>query len=501
MADHRQTDMPKCAPLTAAGRRLDVLVVGAGFSGVAIGIELRRAGIDSFLILDRGPAPGGTWRDNRYPGAACDVASHLYSFSFEPNPDWSRHFSPQAEIRAYLERCIDRYGLAPHIRYGREVTAARFDADEGGWQVQARDGERCFARTLVLGNGPLSNPALPDIQGLDQFRGDSFHTARWPAKWSAAGKAVAVVGTGASAIQIVPELAREARVLEVFQRTPPWIVPRHDAAIPPALRRSFARYGWLHRAYRDWLYCRYEARALGFTLHRGLMAPARWIALAHLRRQVRDRALRRRLTPDYPIGCKRILLSDDYYPALQRANVALVTAGIRRIVPHGIVTEDGEEHAVDAIVLATGFAATEYLATLDIRGPAGRLLAAPGEPLPSAYLGITVPGFPNLFLLMGPNTGLGHNSMIFMIEAQARYARQAIEVLLARDRGSLEVRDDVARAFQEQVDARLARSVWSSGCTSWYMKEGRNPVIWPGTTVEYWWRTRRLRLEDYFTRH
>ena len=226
-------------------------MVGAGFSGVAIGVELRRAGIESFLILDRGEGPGGTWRDNTYPGAACDVPSHLYSFSFEPNPDWSRHFSPQAEIRAYLQHCIGKYHLAPHMAYRREVTEARFDATGSGWHVRTRDGSEYFSRALVLGNGPLSNPALPDIPGLDQFRGECFHTARWPAEWSAAGKHVAVIGTGASAIQIVPQIARDARLLKVFQRTPPWIVPRHDAPIRPALRRSFARHGWLHRAYRN----------------------------------------------------------------------------------------------------------------------------------------------------------------------------------------------------------------------------------------------------------
>jgi len=496
----RQTDKPKPTPSAETPRPLDVLVVGAGFSGVAIGVELRRAGIDSFLILDRGEGPGGTWRDNRYPGAACDVASHLYSFSFEPNPDWSRHFSPQAEIRAYLQHCIDKYQLAPHVACRREVTQARFDAVANGWRVRTRDGTEYLSRALVLANGPLSNPALPDIPGLDRFGGECFHTARWPAGWSAAGKAVAVIGTGASAIQVVPEVAGAARSLKVFQRTPPWIVPRHDGPIPPALRRSFARHPWLHRAYRNWLYCRYEARALGFTVHQSLMAPARWIALAHLRRQVHDRDLRRRLTPGYPIGCKRILLSDDYYPALQRDDVSLVTTGIRQISPQGVVTEDGEEHAADTIVLATGFAATEYLATLDIRGPGDRALGMPGEPLPSTYLGITVPGFPNLFLLMGPNTGLGHNSMIFMIEAQARYVRQALETLLAGEFGRLEVREDVARAFQGRIEGRLARSVWNSGCSSWYLKDGRNPVIWPGTTVEYWWRTRRLHPGD-FTRH
>lgn len=496
MGNRCQTEMPQRGA-DAGPTRLDVLVVGAGFSGIAIGVELLRAGIGSFRMLDRGDGPGGTWRDNVYPGAACDVASHLYSFSFEPNPAWSRHFSPQAEIRDYLHHCIGKYRLAPHIECRREVTHARFDAAGGRWEIRTRGGRDYSARALVLANGPLSNPRSPDVPGLGTFGGERFHSARWPAGWSAAGKSVAVIGTGASAIQIVPELAREAARLTVFQRTPPWILPRHDGPIPPALRRAFARHPWLHRAYRDWLYWRYESRAVGFTVHRSLLAPGRLMALAHLRRQVRDPALRRVLTPDYAIGCKRVLLSDDYYPALQKPHVALETAGIERVTAAGIVTRDGREHAFDAIVLATGFAATEYLSTLDVRGSDGRRLAAPGEPLPVAYLGITVAGFPNLFLLMGPNTGLGHNSMVFMIEAQARYARQAIAALLGRGHGSLEVREDLARRFQRRIESRLERSVWNSGCNSWYLDGGRNPVIWPGSTVEYWWRTRRFRSGDF----
>ena len=495
MNHSRHTDIPQTQPAEAAP--LDVLVVGSGFSGIAMGIELRRAGIRSFVLLERADGPGGTWRDNVYPGAACDIPSHLYSFSFEPNPGWSRHFSPQAEIRAYLQHCIAKYGLAPHLSYGQEVTRARFDGASARWHVETRAGARFAARALVLGNGPLSNPALPRIPGLADFDGQLFHSARWPAGWSVRGQRVAVIGTGASAIQIVPELAREAARVEVFQRTPPWILPRHDHAIPATMRRAFLRHPRLHRAYRGWLYWRYELRALGFTVHRSLLAPGRWMALWHLRRQVADPALRRRLTPDYPIGCKRVLLSDDYYPALQRPNVTLVTTGIERVTPCGIATRDGVEHAVDAIVLATGFAATEYLSTIRIEGAGGRCLASAEEPLPAAYLGISISGFPNLFLLMGPNTGLGHNSMVFMIEAQARYARQAVQALLARDHAALEVRETVQRRFQSRIEARLARSVWNSGCSSWYLKDGRNPVIWPGFTFEYWWKTRRLRERDF----
>jgi cation diffusion facilitator CzcD-associated flavoprotein CzcO len=475
----------------------DVVIVGSGFSGIAMGYELKRAGIGSFVILERADGPGGTWRDNSYPGAACDVPSHLYSFSFEPNPAWTRFFAPQREIRDYLRHCLEKFGLAGKVRYGREVTSARLDAGRGRWRVTTRNGEQYLARALVLGNGALSNPAEPEIAGLDEFSGRSFHSARWDHDWAAAGRSVAVIGTGASAIQIVPELAAATAKLHVFQRTPPWIVARHDAPIGPRRRSFLAAHRQLHRLYRAAIYWRYESRALGFTVHRSLLAPGRWLALRHLRRQVRDPVLRRRLTPEYAFGCKRVLLSDDYYPALQRPNVELVTSPIERVTRDGVLCRDGTERRVDTIVLATGFAATDYLSTLDVRNHEGRRLDEEGEGLPATYLGITACGFPNLFFLMGPNTGLGHNSMVFMIEAQARYSRQAIERLLERDGAMLDVEPAVQADFQSGLQARLDRSVWNSGCQSWYLKDGRNPVIWPGFTFEYWWRTRRLEPRDY----
>lgn len=490
-----QDDGRAGVPPTVA--ELDVVIVGCGFSGIAMGVELRRAGMESFVLLERADGPGGTWRDNRYPGAACDIPSHLYSFSFELKPDWSHCFAPQEEILGYLRHCLRRYGLVDKVRYGREVTGAAFDPAAGRWRVTTRTGECFAARALVLGNGPLSNPSDPEIPGLGEFAGRCFHSARWPGDWDAAGRSVAVIGTGASAIQIVPSLAARARYLAVFQRSPPWIVPRHDAAIGPRLRRLFAVHPALRRLYRVGIYWRYELRGVGFTVHRRLLAPGRWMALAHLRRQVRDPGLRRRLSPDYQFGCKRVLLSDDYYPALQRPNVELVTTPIERVTREGIRLRDGSARPVDTIVLATGFAATAYLSGFDIRNADGARLDEGRDGLPAAYLGITVAGFPNLFLLMGPNTGLGHNSMVFMIEAQARYARQAIGALLAGGRQAMEIRPEVQSRFEEDVQERLGRSVWNSGCRSWYLKDGRNPTLWPGFTFGYWWRTRRFDPADY----
>jgi cation diffusion facilitator CzcD-associated flavoprotein CzcO len=504
MSDNHHPQMPQQGTVpehshqsgVAPALECDVIIVGSGFSGIAMGVELRRAGVESFVILERADAPGGTWRDNHYPGAACDVPSHLYSYSFE-QADWSRFFAPQPEIRDYLRHCLDKYGLAEKVRYRRQVTAAWFDAGRRRWRVTTGSGEAWMARALVLGNGPLSNPARPEIPGLENFAGRIFHSARWEQDWVAADRRIAVIGTGASAIQIVPELAASAAKLHVFQRTPPWILPRHDAALGPNLRSLLAGYPDLHRLYRASIYWRYESRALGFTVHKSLLAPGRWMALRHLRRQVRDPALRRRLTPDYAIGCKRVLLSDDYYPALQRGNVELVTTPIERVTEDGIRVGDGIEYRVDTIVLATGFAATEYLSTIEVRNQEGRRLDEGDSGMPSVYLGITARGFPNLFLLMGPNTGLGHNSMVFMIEAQARYARQGIEKLVARDGVAMDVRAEVQRRYEAGLQERLDRSVWNSGCRSWYLKDGRNPVIWPGFTFEYWLKTRRLNPEDY----
>jgi len=496
MADSHQTEMPH-SPGRLPVAEYDVVIVGSGFSGIAMGYQLERAGVGSFVILERAEGPGGTWRDNSYPGAACDVPSYLYSFSFEPNPAWSRFFAPQPEIRSYLLHCLEKFGLASKVHYRSEVIAARFDRGISRWRVATRTGQQYLARVLVLGNGPLSNPAEPQIPGLGDFTGESFHSARWNHDWLAEGRRVAVIGTGASAIQIVPQLAPAAARLYVLQRTPPWILPREDAAVGSRQRTLLSRHPWLHWLYRASIYWRYELRAFGFTLHRSLLAPGRWRALAHLRRQVSDPDLRRRLTPEYEFGCKRVLLSDDYYPALQRENVDLVTSPIERVTPHGILCRDGIERRVDTLVLATGFAATEYLSTIDVRNDEGLRLDEQREGLPETYLGIAVSGFPNLFLLMGPNTGLGHNSMIFMIEAQARYARQAIERLLTDQGAVMEVRPEVQAAFDIGLRARLDRSVWNSGCHSWYLKGERNPVIWPGHTFEYWWKTRRLDPRDY----
>jgi len=474
-----------------------IVVIGTGFSGIGTGIRLKQAGIESFTILEKAGDIGGTWRDNAYPGAACDVPSHLYSFSFEPKPDWSRAYSPQQEIQSYLRHCVEKYDLAKHIRFDSEVTGAEFDEASGTWTVHVTGRAPLRARAVVLGNGALSIPSMPDIPGLDEFAGKTFHSARWDHDYELEGKTVAVVGTGASAIQFVPQIQPKTAKLHLFQRTPPWIMPKPDRAMTAREKWLFDKIPFLRRLHRAWIYWTHELRALGFVVDPRIMKLLERLAKRYIGSIVKDPELRAKLTPSYTMGCKRILISNDYYPAVAQPNVEVVTDGIERVTRDGVVTKDGVERKVDAIICGTGFTATDYLAPLRLVGRGGRnlndVLQASGE----SHLGITVKGFPNLYLLMGPNTGLGHNSMIFMIETQIGYALQAIEALRDRKLAYLDVRGDVQRASTERVQARMQKSVWSSGCQSWYLKDGRNATLWPGFTFAYWWQARKLELADF----
>jgi len=473
--------------------------VGTGFGGIGMGIALKQAGYDDFIILDKEDDLGGTWRDNQYPGCACDVPSPLYSYSFEPNPDWSRLFAPQREIWAYLRGCARKYGLEAHIRYGSVVEQMHWDEDERRWDVQTVEHGELGSwrpRAVVSAAGALHLPAYPDIPGAERFAGTSFHSARWDQSCDLAGKRVAVIGTGASAIQFVPEIAKQAAQLTVFQRTPPWIHPRPDAPIPARMRTAFRKAPVAARALRDAIYLGLEARAMGFAISPKLMAPLEVVARRHLASQVTDPALRAQLTPDYTIGCKRILLSSDYYPALQRPNVSLVTEGITGITEAGVTTADGEEHKADVIIYATGFKVIESVTSLNVTGRDGRKLRA--ENL-EAYRGITAAGFPNLFLLLGPNTALGHTSVVFMIETQIQHVLSCLR-LIARDKAdAIEVVESAQRRYNDALQRRLRRAVWSEGgCRSWYLDaDGVNRTLWPGFTFEYWARTRRARPGDY----
>jgi cation diffusion facilitator CzcD-associated flavoprotein CzcO len=476
---------------------LSAIVVGAGFSGLAAGVELRRAGITDFVILEKADRVGGTWRENTYPGAACDIPSHLYSYSFEPNPHWTRAYGGQDEILAYLEHVADTYGLRSHLRFGEHVCDARWDDKTASWHVTTQAGEHLEARSLLLGNGALHIPQLPAIAGLESFRGEKFHSARWNHEYDLRGKRVAVIGTGASAIQFVPRIAPLVSELHVYQRTPPWIVPKRDREMTNVERWAFEHVPGAHWARRTALYWLMESRVLGFAYAPRINELLERIVRKYIARAVKDPALRAKLTPSYRFGCKRVLISNDWYPTLQQHHVSVVTDGIEAITETGVRTADGVVREVDALILGTGFRVTEYLSSIRIAGRNGVELNDAWRHSLRNYLGITVSGFPNLFLLMGPNTGLGHNSMIFMIEAQARYAANAVALMRHRQLGALDVRPEVEAAFRRDLAHRMKNTVWTTGCSSWYQTPDGEVFLWPAATFDYWLRTRRVELADY----
>jgi cation diffusion facilitator CzcD-associated flavoprotein CzcO len=477
-----------------------IVIVGSGFAGLLMAIRLKQEGIEDFVILERSDQLGGVWRDNHYPGVACDVPAHLYSYSFEPNPRWTRFFAPQREILAYLRHCADKYGILPHIKFDSAVEHATFDDASGTWTVRSSRGESFVARVLVSGSGhALSKPVIPDIPGLASFGGKTMHSARWDDSFSLAGKRVAVIGTGASAIQIIPAIAPVVGHLSVFQRTAPWVMPRPDHAIPPWMQDRFEKSPWTQRFVRGAIYGLLESMAVGFIVDPRINGWREQGALEFLAKKVQDPELKKKLTPTFRLGCKRILFSNDYYPALVRPNAELVTEPIERVTAGGIVTKDGRERALDAIVLATGFEAAEAKPPFPIAGKGGLTLEQAWKDGIEAYYGCTVSGFPNLFMLIGPNTGLGHSSMIHMMESQAAYVLDAIKTIRERKLSFVDVRHDEQRAFNERIQERLEKTVWATGgCASWYKtKDGKNTTLWPGFTFEFRWKTRKFDVERY----
>jgi cation diffusion facilitator CzcD-associated flavoprotein CzcO len=461
-------------------------------------IRLKQSGVEDFVVWERDGDVGGTWWANTYPGCQCDVPSHLYSFSFALNPDWGRTYAMQAEIEAYILRVTEKYGLRPHIRTDCAVTRAAWDDAAHRWRVSTAQGEYT-ADVVVAAPGPLSEPSIPDLPGLDTFAGTTFHTADWNHDHDLTARRVAVVGTGASAIQTVPEIQPKVESLTVFQRTPPWVVPHRDRPITDAERAIYNRVPALQRAVRTGVYFGRELLVPGLAFRPKLMGVLEKVARKHLERAVADPDLRARLTPDYTLGCKRILPSNRWYPALTKPNVDLVTDGIDHVRPDGIVTATGELRAVDTIIFATGFHVTDIRIAHLVTGRDGRTLDEHWGGSPRAYRGTTVPGFPNLFFLVGPNTGLGHNSIIFMIEAQLAYVMDALEHMRAREATRLDVLPEAARAYNEHIQRKLAGSVWNTGgCSSWYLdRNGRNATIWPDFTFRFWGQMRRFDPKAY----
>jgi cation diffusion facilitator CzcD-associated flavoprotein CzcO len=484
------------AQAARAVAEVEVAVLGAGMSGLCMGVTLRRAGLTDFVILEQSAGLGGTWWDNRYPGAHVDVPAPLYAFSFAPNPRWRQRFAAAPEIQAYMQDVARSHGLMPHLRLGTRLARAAFDADTGRWHLELGDGTAMRARFLVCSTGPLSQPRWPDIPGIDTFAGVKLHSARWDASARLAGQRIGVIGTGSTASQLVPPLAREAGRLHLFQRTANWVLPRIDrryhaldrmlARLPPvaALTRRF----WYHVL--EWGRHGFEE---GTLARRGMLKTA----ALHLRRQVSDPALRAKLLPPYPLGCKRIIYSNDFYPALTQPNVELVTEAIARIMPTGIVTADGAERPLDVLVCATGFDTTHLLASLEVRGRGGQLLSEAWRDGPEAWHGLTVAGFPNLFLMLGPNTGTGHTSTLLYIEPQARYALACMQQVSTTGQRWIDLKPEVMRAHNHALQRRLAASVWTQ-CRSWYrMEAGRIVALWPGYTREYVRAIARPDFGDY----
>ncbi|WP_139981554.1 flavin-containing monooxygenase [Nocardioides litoris] len=486
---------------------VDHLVIGAGFAGLCAAIKLDEAGETDFVVVERGADVGGTWRDNTYPGAACDVPSQLYSFSFAPNPDWSMSFSPQPEIHAYIQRVARESGTLDRFRFETTVDDARWDEAQQRWVVRTTGpaGPTTYAaRTVISGAGGLSEPRLPDIEGIEGFGGELFHSARWDHDVDLAGKRVAVIGTGASAIQIVPAIQPQVGHLDVYQRTAPWVMPRHDRRYPTIEKAALRHVPGLQKVYREAIYWGRESYVLPFTQAPGILAPVQQVAKRNIDKAISDPGLRAKVTPDFRMGCKRILISNAYYPALAADNADVVTDRITRVTPTGIVSTapDGTEteRPVDVIVVATGFHTTELPITEHITGREGHTLARQFEERGmAAYKGSTVPGFPNLFFVVGPNVGLGHSSMVFMIEAQVSYVVDAIRTMRTHRYAAVEVTEAAERAFNADLQRRMGRTVWSTGgCASWYLdKHGNNTTLWPRATFTFRALTRRFDVAAY----
>jgi cation diffusion facilitator CzcD-associated flavoprotein CzcO len=473
-----------------------VAIIGAGFGGVAAAAGLREAGFTDVVLLEKADRIGGVWRDNAYPGCACDVPAPLYSYSFAPNPGWSRRFPPHEEILAYLDGCVTRFGLRDSVRLGTEVTDAAWDSEWGHWRLRTAAGEEIVADVLVPAVGQLSRPIVPEIPGAELFRGPAMHTARWDPDLRVEGRRVAVVGTGASAIQLVPAIAGRAERVLVFQRSAPWTLPKPDRRYGSLRHAAYRRLPALMAASRagTWAMTVFTGsavlgnRAAGAFLRAASRAQRRW--------QVRDPLLRARVTPDEPMGCKRVLFTSAWLPALARPDVDLITEKIVGVTPDGIRTADGVEHACDVLVYGTGFAATEFLVPMRVTGRGGERLERVWRDGAHAYLGMAVPGFPNMFLVYGPNTNTGNTSVVYFHEAQARYIVQAVR-RLAAGAAPLEVRPEVAAAYDAELQGRLAGSVWTA-CRSWYRTaSGRVVTNWPGMAGEYRRRTARLRPADF----
>lgn len=476
-----------------------IAIIGAGFGGLATAIQLLKRGIKDFVILEKATDVGGTWRENQYPGAACDVQSHMYSLSFAPKSDWTKRYAEAPEIFQYIQDLIQEYDLKKFIQFDTEVISTRFDEQAHTWEISIKNQSALHSQFLIFASGPLHIPQIPKIKGIEKFKGEVFHSSSWNHAYDLNAKRVASIGTGGSAIQYIPEIAPKTKQLYVFQRTAAWVIPRDERAYNALDKKLFAQYDWFRKLHRARLYWSNESRVVPIVKPQ-MMRLGQKLAEAFIRFQVKDKEIAKKLTPDYTMGCKRILVSNRYFPTFNRKNVELVTDSIQEITENAIVTKDGQVREIDCLIYGTGFITDPriYLKDFKCYGENGIELKEAWKEGAESYYGISTKGFPNLFQLLGPNTVLGHNSVIFMIESQVNYILQLIEAVEKSKTKAIVVKDVVQEEFNRKIQEKFAGTVWQSGCVSWYQQEGgKNFSLWPSYTWKYWLETKNANLADY----
>lgn len=482
----------------AHDKNLSIAIIGTGFSGIGLAIQLKNKGFHNFTLFEKANDVGGVWRDNTYPGAACDVPSHLYSFSFEQDLGWKNRFGTSQEIYQYLRHCADKYQLRDHIRFNTEVQSARFDEKHGHWVIETTQGESFQAVFLVSAVGQLNRPAYPKIKGMEKFKGRAFHSARWEHDYDLNQKRVAVIGTGASAIQFVPEIAKQVAHIDLYQRSAPYVIPKPDKIYPKTEKQLFKKVPLLQSLDRLVQYSYHEARLIAFSTSFNETPVIEYLFQRHIRQVVKDAKLRHRLMPDYPIGCKRILISNHWYNTLIQKHVDVINDNIHEVTETGIIDQHGVLREVDAIIYGTGFEATDFLAPMEITGLSNLSLKKQWKDGAEAYLGLTVSGFPNLYMMYGPNTNLGHNSIVYMIESQINYILDAIQTHIDQKLLFADIKSEVLQQFNHDIQKEMQKTVWSQGCTSWYLTQsGKNTNNWPGFSLEYRKKTKRFDSENY----
>lgn len=488
------------APTTEAKTQsTQVAIIGSGFGGLAMAIRLLQANIHDFIILEKADDVGGTWRENQYPGAACDVQSHMYSLSFAPKTDWSKRYAEAPEIFDYIQDLIQQFNLKKYIQFNQEVVSTRYDEHNFNWHLTLKSGQKIEAQFVIFASGPLHVPQIPKIKGIEKFKGEVFHSSHWKHDYNLNQKNVASIGTGGSAIQYIPEIAEKVQNLYVFQRTPAWVIPRDERGYNALDKKLFSRFEWFRKLHRARLYWSNESRVVPIVKPQ-IMKYGQKLAEAYIKFQVKDKDIAKKLTPDYIMGCKRILISNKYFPTFNRKNVELITDGIQEITENSIITKDGKERQIDCLIYGTGFITDPriYLKSFDCYGEHGVELKTAWKDGAESFYGISTKGFPNLFQLLGPNTVLGHNSVIFMIESQVNYILQLIQMVEKTQTQAVAVKAEVQDQFNENVQQQLAGTVWQSGCVSWYQQDGgKNFALWPTYTWKFWLNTRKVNPADF----